>query len=714
MRLSNILIAILLLLYCHQSQAAERDFAITDFQNLGVAVSDSENLNVTATDSYLEIAMHCADRDPRVVTIPLRHQVHDQKVRISFARSELLPLMGKFETGESGEKILHTEEYNLLEYRKGPVYFSLNNGYHENLSIWLKCSYFTPGVTGVVRIDKIEIIPIGFTDDRDFVYILALLVLLLFLAPGFLICSAGMGRVGDTEKAKLLAMVTPASILTFLILSGVLYLNNSWSLGPMSTVLALSYGTVVLLCFCWLITRGQLDCLTANLRLIRYELLGVFLVMLAVAAIISKGLDLPLDTFTHHRIRYLTYGVFGAHDPMFQFVNGVAILHDEPFAKYYDSHKLFYDVQDRGIIAGMQYAVARGLGALFNTDIAYSYGYYTLFGCALNVLALLPVFALHTYFAADRPRPLLILFLMCASPFLVINFYLTWFKLAGSGLIVSGIVFLLLDKNGIRPWILAGIVWGLAASFHPSLALALPVVTIWLLLRCWRANGNRIIPVLLAFVALMSVFVVINIPWSMVKSTQFGDTNKLFREHFLGSEPYDQKGGMLGTVLNFGKRYTLDEQISTRLDRLQNSLRIENVESFVDSASEKTWLEFATAWNHIEGAYTVQAFIPLSFLLLLGYLVVWLLPATAWARPLIQHQRDFRWLCVTQVVTIFLIIAITFGKNKPDLTWNMPLCSLLVLLYLLVHANLNSGKLGSVLLVAYTLFAYVRLFGRYF
>ena len=212
----------------------------------------------------------------------------------------------------------------------------------------------------------------------------------------------------------------------------------------------------------------------------------------------------------------------------------------------------------------------------------------------------------------------------------------------------------------------------------------------------------------------MSVFVLINLPWSVVKSTQFGDTNKLLREHFLGSEPYDHKGGMIGTIINFGKRYTLDEQVSTRLERLQNSLRLEKVGSVIEKAPEQTWLEFSTAWNHIEGAYTVLVFVPLTILLLLGSLIVWLFPGTAWPHALIQHQRDFRWLFITQVLTLILVIAISFGKNRPDLTWNMPLCSLLLLLYLLVHANLNSGKVGTVLIVAYTLFAYVRLFGRYF
>lgn len=703
---------LLVLLLSSVSASAGGDrFVIDDFHGLDITVSDPEVVKAVPVNSDLEVSLVCSDRSERIVRIPLQRTVKDQKLRLTIAGFDRLPFLGKFETTESGEAVPNSYENYALDFQKGPILFSLDNKYHENLSLWIKCRGVRADVTGVLRIDKIEIVPLEFTDDRDFAYILAAILMLLFMLPGFLVYSVLFEGGG---KEKLLALLTPLSIFFFVLLYLVLVVAQNWSQTLDSRVLVSVYLALNLTSVAWLAARKRLGVLLSNFLLIRLEVLAVFIVVLCVAAIVTKNLELPLYTISHHHMRYLTYGAFGAHDPMFQYVNGIAILHDEPFSKYYENYKLFYDVQDRGIIAGVLYAVMRGIAEPLGAGIAYSYGFYTLFGSVLNILALFPIFALHKYFSAGKSRPLLVLLLISASPFLLTNYYLTWFKLAGAGLVISGLVVLLLDKNSIKPWIAAGVIWGLAANFHPSLALSFPVLTIWLLYRFWRGRGRRFLPVLGAFFTLIGVFVAMNMPWSIVKATHFEDTNKLFREHFLASQPYDEEHGILGSVRQFTGRYTLEEQLSERYERLQNSFRIEETKSVFELAEKGMWRQMLVAWNLLEAAYSVYVFAVLVMLFVASNLLTRLLPAVSWRKPLTRHRSDFCWLLATQMLNIFLIIFISFGKYKPDLTWNMPMGSLVIVLYMMVHANVASSKLGAGVIVVYSLFTYYRLFFQYF
>lgn len=706
--------------------AAEEVYVVDDFTGTDVIIEDPDIVSVDVVDSHLAVSLLCVDRKRRVVHIPFQRSVQDKKLRLTIAQSAYpsmgrfktdeagsfrVPYMGKFETDETGQALWFTDEAYSLDFQKRPVLFSLDNKLHEKLSFWFKCRGVNPEVTATIYLDKIEIVPMAFSDDRDFAYILAVLVLLFFLLPGFLVY--GM-LFGSGEKERLLVWLTPLSILSFLVLYLVLYLGQQWSPNLDSRFLLIAYLAFNVLLVLWLASRKRLGGLAADLYLIRFELLSVFIVMLAVAAIVTKGMDLPLYTLTHERMRYLTYGSFGAHDPIFQYVNGIAILHNEPFSKYYSGYKLFFHVQDRAILGGVIYAVVRGIAEPFNQDVAYSYGLYTLFGSVLNCLALLPVFALHKIFWPGKQRSLLILFLIAASPFLISNFLLAWFKLAGAGLVTAGVVLLLLDKNSIRPWVMAGLLWGLAASFHPSLALALPIITLWLLYRYWRERRPRVMPALYAFIALLSVFAAVNAPWSVIKAVHYEDTNKLFREHFLGSQPYDKDGGMLGTLRNFADRFTLEEQVTMRSARLINSFRTEEIGSLIEATSSETWHKVLKQWNLIEAAYSVWVFAPLIILLVLSGSLTRLFPATAWDEPRINHTNDFVWLLGTQIATVFMIILVSFGKNQPDLTWNMPMSSLLMGLYLLVHANLAVGRIGAVIIVVYAAFTHYRLFFQYF
>lgn len=704
--------AMIIVCTAFSAHASGNKTIIDDFSGLEVRVPDPDVVATEVVDSNLSVSVACAGGDAGVIRIPLHEHIKNKKIRLVIADTDGIPFMGKFDITPEGRIINDSFENYRLEHQKRPLYFSLRDRYYANLSLWFKCGRnASPDERGTIEIDKVEVLPLKFVDDRGFVYILSAIVLVLVVLPGILAYSAIFGQ---RDKEHLLVLVTPLSIACLLVLYGILVVAQSISHAPDSPLLLASYGVLSAGLFAWLRLQNRTDVLMANLRSMRLDLTAVVLVMFAATVVVTEQLDLPLYTMTHQHMRYLTYGAFGAHDTMFQYVNGIALLHDEPFSKYYENYKLLYEVQDRGVLAGVIYAVARGIGAPLSSDIAYSYGYYTLFGIALNVLALLPVFALHRYFWPTRERTLLILFLICANAFLVINFYLTWYKLAGVGLVISGIVLLMKEKPRIKDWVGAGVLWGLAANFHPSLALSYPVVTIWLLLRSWSTDGRRWLPALGSFAGLLGAFVTVMMPWQLVKKYYYEDTNKLFREHFLASQPYDQEHGIVGSIVNFTQRFTLEEQIFTRLDRLQQSLRLDEMQSLIASLSTTSWEETLLQWNLMEAAYGFYAFAPLVVLLALSGAATRLWPATSWDQPLFRHRRDFTWLLATQIFTILMIILATFGKNEPDLTWNLPMSSLVIVLYLLVHANIAVGRIGLFVICVYALFVHYRLFFQYF
>lgn len=706
-----LLLLFMFLLWSTPALGTDGTYVIDDFSGMDITASDPEVVKVQVDDAKLVLSIDCTEAKQQNVHIPIEHNADKEKVRLSISKAEHIPYMGKFETSPDGRPLQHTFEHNYLVYQKGPVLFSLSNKYHEDLSLYFTCRNSEPQVIGTVQIDKIEIEPIRFIEDRDFAYILAVIILVFLLLPGFLTYSV---LYGAGNKMRLLAMLTPMSIGVFVTLYMILLANQQLTLAHNSVVLLSAYIAVNIFLLYWLVAQKKIGVLVANARLIWLEMLATVIVVLGMVAIVTEYFPLPLFNFTYNHLRYFTYDAFCAHDPIFQFVNGIAILYEEPFSKYYANEQLYYGVQDRGMIAGVMYAVVRSIAYLFNEVIANSNGFYTLFGSILNILVLLPVFALHIYFFAGKHRPLLIIFLLSANAFVLTEYYITWFKLAAAGLVISGIVLLLIDRKSIRQWLFVGIIWGLATNFHPSLALTYPVVSLWLLYRFSLERKKRIISVACAFFVLFGSFLVMNLPWTMVKTKYFTDTNVLFRQHFLDCQSYDAEYGIVGSIKKFGGKYTLEEQLSKRVERISRSFRIEEIQSLFKSTSSVKWKDTLRTWSRFETSYIVLVLIPLLVLLAISNIFTQILPVTTWKYPLTHHTRDFRWLLITQVLTIVLIILASFGPYEPDITWHIPMSCMVIVIYLLLHANITIGKIGAFLIVLYSLFSYYRLLYQYF
>jgi hypothetical protein len=706
------IIAVVISVTSFSSQSSTGDHHIIDsFSAEDIGLSEAQLIQPEIIDSNLSLEIDCTRNTRKYVSIPVQYNAENQKVRVITGENSNIPYMGKVETDSGGNPLRGSYEHNYLEYQKSPAEFSLKNRYYENLTFYFKCRKAAPGMNGTVVIEKIEIVPKSYVDGRDFVYILAEILLFVFIIPGFL-CYTVIYKKG--QKAQLLALITPFSTLVFLVLYLVLLLNKSIAVFPDEWVLLLSYISLNLFFILVLFKKNELKNLVHNLLSIKYEILAVFIVMFGVAALITTSHSLPLFTIVYNDLRYLTYGAFGAHDPIFQYVNGIAILYDEPFSKYYEHGKLFYNAQDRGIIGGVIYAVVRGIAGPVHQSIANSYGYYLLFGSVLNVLVLLPIFGLHKYFFANKERPLLILLLISASAFVITNYYITWFKLAAAGLVISGIVVLLIDKKNIYQWLIAGIIWGLATNFHPSLALTYPIVTLWLLFRFYKEANFKVLSPILAFFILILSFALVNVPWTIVKSIHYTDTNKLFRQHFLASEKYNPDKGIAGSVKAFSQRYSLEENLERRSERVTNSFRLKELGTIFSTLSKGETEKAMQLWNRMEASYIAFVFLPLLFLLAINRILKRVFPATAWKGQFTAHSDEIWPLFITQALTVLLIIIASFGSLDPDITWHIPMSCLLIMVYILIHKNISSGFLGVALIVSYSLFAHYRLFHQFF
>ena len=159
-----------------------------------------------------------------------------------------------------------------------------------------------------------------------------------------------------------------------------------------------------------------------------------------------------------------------------------------------------------------------------------------------------------------------------------------------------------------------------------------------------------------------------NVPWTVVKSECYPDTNKLFRQHFLGSENYNPKHGIVGSIKSFVHEYTMEEQVERRSERLVKSFRIDEAVSLFTLATKEKLQKVLNVWNRLEASYIAFIFLPLILLLALSSCARRLLPATAWKPPLTQHDEDARGLMITQALTVFLILIGSFGSLSPNIT----------------------------------------------
>jgi hypothetical protein len=445
---------------------------------------------------------------------------------------------------------------------------------------------------------------------------LAVGLALLFLAPGVAWSAWWFpaGRISDTQR---LITLFPLSLCFFFSLY--LLFEIVSALGGNGAPVIAGLGPAALLVLIGLAVRRGRQEQTPSVILSTAPAIAMLLAIVALAAfIVSAGVAQPLEVVTHRTISgELTFGAFGAHDNLFQYVNGKAIADRVPFSDFYGGRALIYQVQDREVLPGVIYAVQRLLLKPFFPALADSFFIYTLFGTCLNAMVVLPLLALSRRYD-PQGRPGLRIGLISLNAFVFSNYYFTWFKLAGAALFLCALALLLEDDSRWRRWAAAGILLGLATTMHAGNALGIPLFLIWLVWRHWR-RWSRWRNTLLAAGTLCVLFIAMNLPWAVVKHIHFPDNQSLLKEHFLAGHSHPD--GLWASAREFLDAEPLPRQLPRRWAQLTAALRITELTHLAGFLKTGEWHDFFFFWNKYEWKYPALSLWPLCVLLAVDGLI---------------------------------------------------------------------------------------------
>lgn len=426
--------------------------------------------------------------------------------------------------------------------------------------------------------------------------------------------------------------------------------------------------------------------------------------LVALCFIITHNTNLPLQNMYYRDIAgSKTFNAFHAHDGIFQYVNGLAIADNEPFSKYYAHRQLIYNVEDREILPGVVYGVFRALLVPWLGWVGKSYFVYTLLGIAMNLMLVFPAAALARRFLGIGNTFLLIL-LLSANAYMVGNYLLTWFKLAGAALFLSGLYFMLKEKTDWGDWPKSGLYFGLGANMHAGAALGIPLFFLWAV---WRGfHGRLSIRSFLGPLLLVLVFAATIAPWSTVKHLYLHENYSLIKSHFLGG--YSSPKGLGASAQLFFENTPIEKQISTRLGQLATAFRFEKLSQLQKKLHTEGGTVFLGQWNTDEFNFLVFSLYPGA----LFALFVWM-----YARFIKKQPGDRgtspamsgKVILTLSLLTMVTVILAHFGKHPPDIVYHQPLAVLFLADMVLVAYILKAALPVRIVYFGYMAFVVYRL-----
>jgi len=531
---------------------------------------------------------------------------------------------------------------------------------------------------------------------------IALLAALMLIGPGLFLTSL-FSRENHTQ-ADLLARIFPWSVVFFLLIYAGMWALQESDAGSGVRLIWLWAGVadvIVLLAALRLGIRGLARMLLSFLPAVL-----IYLVLVAgLTALLIHGLALPVWELDYQWINQnYTYGAFHAHDPVLHYVNGRAIADNEPFTVYYSNRRLLYYVEDRGILPGVLAAVYRQIQGEMIGLAGRTYGAYALFALACNAMLVFPVMAFVRRYMPSRSIVFGVL-LVSLNAFVLVNYYLAWFKLAAAALFLSGLLILLSDNKSLRNWLLAGLSWGLAANMHAGSALMIPLFFLWQAFSLLRAGFVKglIYPLLLCL-----IFAATIAPWSLVKARYYPDKHALLISHYLGGR--ENPDGLLASAKQLFREVPLSQQIKFRAHRVENALRITELKQVYQLFRSAGWRAALDEWNLREFRYT--AFVVYPFLL---FAVLARLFRTrdddeifraAEHRLEISRARIMFWLSVT---TLLVLLFLAYGRYDPDLTYHLPMALPVLMILTAVVAIVHGSRPVRYLFYGWVIFAAWRL-----
>jgi hypothetical protein len=509
--------------------------------------------------------------------------------------------------------------------------------------------------------------------------LLALGMSALILLPGTLIFV--IARPGLRWEAACLLF----SVLFYLAVYGLLDVVGGYGLGlhaPNGVYAAVVVaGHAALL---WA-ARSRRQSVASCLREHSGALLAYFALTAVVCLVLTADHPEPLSGYSYRHVASTrTFGLCGAHDNYFQYVNAEAIANGEPFARYYGNWRLVYDVTAREMLPGVLYSVGvRVLRALV-PGLADSFLVYTFFGVSLNLAALFPLFALVRRYHPSLSAATLA-FAVFANAFAFVSAYYTWFKAPGVALFLAGLLTVLESSQRFRAWLWAGLLFGLGCNMHAATALAIPVFLVWLGLRHLRRGPGSLGQRAAAPAALAVVCVLCLLPWSIVKRTHLHPDNALIIEHFFeGNTSVRRPDGGLGTAWQrLSAAHPLREQLAVRSRRVWETTRFrEAKDAFRPRVPLRDWL---VDWTRYETMYPAVLLYPLGLFVLLAR------AAGAGPGPLDERRRERRFLLGMCLLADALVVFASYSPHSPDLNWHLPM-AMILLIYALLAARVLEAR----------------------
>lgn len=652
------------------------------------------------------ITFRLAFRKNPHVTIAFRHQLANTKIRLSFDRLEgvkqlrIYPIFSENPSLKKGYIALPVGKAGGIRHEYNA---RLPDGSYQALRIAFKSGeHFGKAVLKNVSISRS-----GLTDNPVWVYGIAWMLASFLLIPGILLRCLLHCRADDQHLDSVFMLYSVGYYLAaYLIWLG-------WGkIGLPGANAAVGTGVFLGLPALFWINRlrGGLERLRILFRRMHQKIVIFLLAVLGSSFLICHNVNLPLENTWYSEIAGKhTYRAFHAHDAVFQYVNGVAISNDEPFEKYYGGGKLIYGIEDRGILPGIIYAVFRILLLNFSTFLADSYLVYTLIGIGLNALILFPA----ADFAAryTRTHSTYLFFLAFSlNAFILVNYYLTWYKMAGAAFFLTGLYLLFQTRGILTTWGGAGAAMGVGANLHAGSALGIPLYFLWAVLRNFKGHSSNGLKALAGPCLLVAVFGALNLPWALVKGRYFNDQHRLIKEHFFSG--YSPRAGLSESLAIFFKKVPWSEQLPRRLQRAWNSLRFSNIFELANTLQKRGIAGFCRKWSANEFTFTAFVLYPVLVLFLMAKLFG--LRKRSACPDMAQNSTglvpSMPTLTMLSVATLMAVIFLSYGRHAPDITYHQPM-GVLVLLYVLLLGKVMAGPIAVRFAAgAYFTFAAWRLF----
>ncbi len=650
------------------------------------SVGDFHAIEILSSSSS-HLTMRCALRHYPYCVIPLKGHVQDTKLHLSFGNLENIRHILIY-PGVTGQDDLKSRcivlpvgkaggwrhEYNVL----------LPDGNYDSLRISFEGGeHFSTTVLSAVSLH-----PSNWQDQSVWVYLIILILAIFILLPGMLLFPLIHKNDLHHDSFQVLFMVY--SVAFYFTAYLIWFSWYSLNLPHPDLALCLFIFMSLPLLAVLNVSLGRHTALTSSLWAMRYELAGYILLFLGVGFLIVHNVNLPLENTWYTTIAGpKAFNAFHAHDAVFQYVNGVAIANHEPFEKYYGSYRLIYSIEDRGILPGVIYAVLSIMLRNFSQLLADSYLVFTIIGTGFNLLVLFPVLVFVRRYTGMH-NPLLFMVAFSLNAFILVNYYLTWFKMAGAAFFLGGLYLLLRSRIHKTNWGMAGLMFGIGANMHAGSALGIPfffLLAVWQQLKDRRDAWKQCLS---AASLLILVFTATNLPWSMVKHFYLQENYILLKEHFLAD--YSVPGGIGKSAELFFEEIPFSQQLPRRIERLKRSLRWTEVRQLIGSYTKESPKRFYLFWDQHEFNYAAFVLYPLAFLALLGQV----LPCKKTERKnnhTVTGVTEFSaaTLIAVSMATLAAIILLSYGKHSPDITYHLPI-GVLILIYAILIGFLMRGN----------------------